>query len=45
MTISYVLSDFAPEEKETIDKAIPQACEAVVALLAEGITEAMNKYN
>ena len=43
--ISYVLSDFPPEEKEIIDKAIPQACEAVVALLAEGITNAMNKFN
>ena len=43
--ISYVLSDFTPEEKEIIDKAIPQACEAVVALLNEGITEAMNKFN
>jgi peptidyl-tRNA hydrolase, PTH1 family len=43
--ISYVLSDFTPEEKEIIDKAIPQACEAVAALLAEGITNAMNKYN
>jgi PTH1 family peptidyl-tRNA hydrolase len=43
--ISYVLSDFTPEEKEIIDTAIPQACEAVAAILAEGITEAMNKYN
>jgi PTH1 family peptidyl-tRNA hydrolase len=43
--ISYVLSDFTPEEKEIIDQTIPQACEAVVALLSEGITNAMNKYN
>ena len=43
--ISYVLSDFTREETEIMAKAIPQACEAVVALLAEGITDAMNKYN
>jgi peptidyl-tRNA hydrolase, PTH1 family len=43
--ISYVLSDFPTEEKEAIDKAITQSCEAVVTLLKAGITEAMNKYN
>jgi PTH1 family peptidyl-tRNA hydrolase len=43
--ISYVLSDFTAEEKKIMDKTVPQACEAVVYLLAEGITAAMNKYN
>jgi PTH1 family peptidyl-tRNA hydrolase len=43
--ISYVLSDFTSDERKTMDNAIPQACEAAVYLLAEGITEAMNKYN
>jgi peptidyl-tRNA hydrolase, PTH1 family len=43
--ISYVLSDFPSEERIILDKAILQACEAVVDLIAEGITAAMNKYN
>jgi len=43
--ISYVLSDFTPEERKLMDPAIDQACEAAVFLLANGITEAMNKYN
>jgi PTH1 family peptidyl-tRNA hydrolase len=43
--ISYVLSDFSREEKEIIDKTIPQVCEAVACLITEGITNAMNKFN
>lgn len=43
--IAYVLSDFTPEEKKIIDKIIPDVSEAVVFLLSEGITNAMNRYN
>ncbi len=43
--ISYVLSDFDAEERIIMEKTIPQACEAVVFLIAEGITATMNKYN
>jgi PTH1 family peptidyl-tRNA hydrolase len=43
--IAYVLSDFTFEERKIIDPAIPQVCEAVVDLLKEGLTAAMNKYN
>jgi PTH1 family peptidyl-tRNA hydrolase len=43
--IAYVLSDFTPEEKKVVDKAVPVAGEAIVHLLAEGLTAAMNKYN
>ncbi len=43
--ISYVLSDFTGEEKKIIEKALPEACGAIVFLLKEGITAAMNKYN
>jgi PTH1 family peptidyl-tRNA hydrolase len=43
--IAYVLSDFTPEEKKAIDKVIPVAGKAIVHLLAEGLTAAMNKYN
>ena len=43
--IAYVLSDFTPEEKKTIDMVMPVVSEAIVSLLAEGLTAAMNKYN
>jgi PTH1 family peptidyl-tRNA hydrolase len=43
--IDYVLKDFTHDEKKTIDTVIPEVSEAVVYLLAEGLTAAMNKYN
>ena len=43
--IAYVLSDFTPEEKQVIAKAIPSVSEAIHCLLTEGLTAAMNKYN
>ena len=43
--IAYVLSDFTPEEKQTITQVIPRVSEAIYYLLTEGVTSAMNKYN
>jgi len=43
--IAYVLSDFTPAEKRVIDKAMPTVSEALLCLITEGITAAMNKYN
>jgi len=43
--IDFVLSEFTPEEKQTIEKVIPQVGEAIYCLLAEGLTVAMNKFN
>jgi PTH1 family peptidyl-tRNA hydrolase len=43
--ISYVLSDFTPDEKSTIAQVIPKASEAILCLLTEGLTSAMNRYN
>ena len=43
--ITYVLSDFTPEEKKIIDTVIPQVSEAIIYLLTEGLIDAMNKYN
>jgi PTH1 family peptidyl-tRNA hydrolase len=43
--ISYVLSDFTSEERKAIEATLPVVSEAVVFLLIEGITAAMNKYN
>ncbi len=43
--VAYVLSDFTPGEKQIITKVIPGASEAILCLLTEGLTAAMNKYN
>jgi len=43
--ISYVLSDFTPEERQAIARVIPRVSEAIFTLLTEGLTTAMNKFN
>jgi len=43
--IAYVLSDFTPEEKKAISLIIPRVAEAILYLLTEGLTPAMNKFN
>lgn len=43
--VSYVLGDFTPEEEEVIKGAITRVGEAIYALVKEGITVAMNKFN
>ncbi len=43
--VAYVLSDFTPGEKQTIARVIPGVSEAILCLLTEGLTAAMNKYN
>ena len=43
--ITYVLSDFPPDEKQVMAQVIPRVSEAVLCLLAEGLVAAMNKYN
>lgn len=43
--IDYVLSDFTPEEKGIITRVIPKVSQAIVCLLTEGLTVAMNKFN
>jgi PTH1 family peptidyl-tRNA hydrolase len=43
--ITYVLSDFTPEEKQAINPVIPRVSEAILCLLVEGLTPAMNKFN
>ena len=43
--ISYVLSDFTPEEKQIVTKAIPRVSEAILCLLTEGLLPAMERYN
>ncbi|MFC2069422.1 aminoacyl-tRNA hydrolase [Chloroflexota bacterium] len=43
--ITYVLSDFTPDERQVITRLLPEVSEAVLCLLAEGPMVAMNKYN
>jgi PTH1 family peptidyl-tRNA hydrolase len=43
--IDYVLSDFTSEEWKTMNKIIPEISKAILCLLHEGLTTAMNKYN
>jgi PTH1 family peptidyl-tRNA hydrolase len=43
--IGYVLSDFTSDERKIIEAAIPRVGEAVIDLLTQGLTAAMNKYN
>lgn len=43
--IKYVLSDFTPDEKQSITPVIAQVSEAILCLLTDGLEAAMNKYN
>ena len=43
--VSHVLGDFSREEQAVIDKVIPAVSEALLVLVAEGVTAAMNRYN
>jgi len=43
--IDHVLNDFTPEEKPAIKRVIPEVSGAILCLLSEGLTTAMNKYN
>ena len=43
--VDYVLSDFTPEERQTVDQTIPRVSEAIYCFLTEGLVAAMNKFN
>jgi PTH1 family peptidyl-tRNA hydrolase len=43
--IAFVLSNFTSEEKKAINQIIPRIAEAILCLLTEGLTLAMNKFN
>ena len=43
--VTYLLSDLPPGVKRTITHVIPSVSEAILCLLSEGVTAAMNKYN
>ncbi len=44
-TVDYVLSKFAPDERETIEFAVHEAADAVEFWVRRGIEAAMNEYN
>jgi peptidyl-tRNA hydrolase, PTH1 family len=41
----YVLRAFPAAEKPQVEAAVARVCEAVVCILTEGVTEAMNRFN
>jgi len=43
--VAYVLSNFSPEEKEVITQLLPRVSAAILTILTNGLTAAMNKYN
>ena len=43
--IDYVLSDLSSKEQRAIEKIIPTVNEALLCLLIDGLTPAMNKFN
>ncbi len=43
--IDYVLGGFSRDEKQMLDKVIKRVSEAILSIITDGVTEAMNKYN
>ena len=41
----HVLTSFDPDEREVISRAVERAAEAVVAIVGEGLEDAMNRFN
>jgi PTH1 family peptidyl-tRNA hydrolase len=43
--VSYVLSDFTPDEARDIERVIPWVSEAILSFIKDGLAVAMNRYN
>jgi len=43
--VDYVLGDFTAEDRPVVEKTIHRVSEAIICLLTEGLTAAMNKFN
>ena len=41
----FVLGEFTREEREVIDRVIPQVADAIEMIVTDGLTAAMNKFN
>ncbi len=44
-TVDYVLSEFPPDERETVEESIEEAAEAALCFLADGTEAAMRHFN
>ncbi|SHM20387.1 peptidyl-tRNA hydrolase, PTH1 family [Caldanaerovirga acetigignens] len=43
--VDHVLGNFDPEENQAVESAIEAAADAALAIVKEGVQEAMNRYN
>ena len=43
--IAYVLGEFAPDERQTVEKVMSRVTKAILCLLTEGTIVAVNRYN
>jgi PTH1 family peptidyl-tRNA hydrolase len=43
--VDYVLGDFDCNDRKLVDETIKKVCDAVLCLLTDGLTTAMNKFN
>ena len=43
--VTYVLDDFAPDEREQVDEAVQRAMSAVESVIVEGVEVAMGRFN
>ena len=43
--VRHVLTKLRPEDREAVNSAVQRAAEAVLCIVADGIDEAMNKFN
>jgi PTH1 family peptidyl-tRNA hydrolase len=41
----HVLARFAPDERETVERTVARAADAVEVFLTNGVLEAMNRFN
>lgn len=43
--VNHVLGTLPPDERKLVDEALERAADAVEAIITDGLTEAMNRYN
>ena len=43
--IGHVLGELPPDDQRQVEEAIERAADAIAAMLTDGVTEAMNRYN
>ena len=43
--VGYVLAPFSPEQLDGVEKAVPQAVDAILTFVRDGIVTAMNRHN